>query len=315
MSRSHYQIACSVLALVIAGVSSGVGQRLPFEEASTIRFALATGDTAWSYGQVLTATRFEVLIEQEGSVTPLMVPFHNQLNLQVRRGRKSNFLLGGAIGLAAGVALGTTALTGVFGEEFLNPGQARLQSGIVFGAGGALAGALIARQFGSENWVDVDLSEGYIPAAPRLADNAGTYSVRRSTNRWQRFEPTERDFRAFFSAHDSTLQPIEGIWERGVNGRRVAILQDRGFNGFPFIIVRITRYRDRATSRSDGLIEFALRFTGEGGWYEVADPGGSRSTRDRAELTGDLLTIRRGARVRGRYYRVRTVGDNPAPIR
>lgn len=262
--------AVAVVGL-IALAGSAAAQTLPYAPGSRIRFATDPASD-WRYGAVVDASRRDVLVLPQGNGDTRLLRFNEQLRLQVYRGRSlKTTALGGGIGLSLGVLAGGTLLSDVVGTQ--GTGQSRAQSAIVFGLVGTFAGALLASRIGPKEWRDIPVSSGFVAPASLTVEDPPNRSMRKTVHRWDRFDVTEEDFTAFFEQYADSLDPIEGLWVRWRDVRsRVAIVRDRRFDGWEYVMVRVP-WGARRDLRTDGRIIRVLRRGDRPLEYETAIPG------------------------------------------
>ncbi|MFQ6045752.1 MAG: hypothetical protein ACE5PT_05240 [Gemmatimonadales bacterium] len=244
----------------------------------------SAGQRVWVTGQVVEALRDGMVWTAPGA--NLTVRFDESTRLQVRRGRRAWTGVGAGLGLTVGVVLGIQTLRARQTE--LGEGQSSFGPALVRGSIGAVLGGLLGSLVRFPRWETIRLEDGRIPVAP--LDERGTdmaFSLSR-TLRWERFEPSEPDFHAFFAAHSDNLHRIEGIWTRSGTVLQVAIVRFPGRIPATYGAYRLKRYPERTRTTQDGVMLFALVRLEDGAW-ELRFPRSPR--RYRADLQDDLLTL------------------------
>jgi hypothetical protein len=256
------------------------GQRLPFEEGSKVRVLrpdifqplFRLGDhvdaNEWLTGTVTGGTREGVSLVTENPPVVVVAWFNETTRLQVARGRQSRTSLGAVLGFAAGATAGATFLKSTLGRRQIDDTKARFFGGLLYGLAGGALGALVASRFGPPRWEEIRLARGRIPVAPLTAPEAELRPFG-STQRWNRFDATDRDFEEFFLGHASTLEPLEGLWEiEASGGTRLAVVRDSRFLDFDYVVVQLASYYKRTRLPHDGVIIAAIRETDREGEFQ-----------------------------------------------
>ena len=247
------------LVLLAAASASLFAQELPLAHGATVRVSRAdsSGDLFWDTGRVVFASRDRLLLANSDG--DALVRYNEVLRLQIRRGERSMAGPGGGIGFIAGALVGLSSLTDTREDR----DGVSLGPTILGGAVGAAVGALVGGRIRIPRWEDVPMEDGHIAVAP--LDEQGTqteFSLSR-TVRWNRFEPTSANFRAFFGEHAGDLHAMEGIWGRTGTFYGIAILRVAGREN-TFAAYRIRPDVGASHPSADGVMLFALT-PGSGG--------------------------------------------------
>jgi hypothetical protein len=194
-----------LVAALCVSAAPAWGQRVPLSPRERIRVTNpASQGGKWLEGHLLRVTRIGVLLAplhtaHDSVPVPLIAP----VRLQVRRRSGLSVLLETGIGPS-------WAAWRARSSPLWSDGRPGHTGEVVIGAfGGAMLGWAATWFLGSKGWEDIRLSDrGFAVAAlsrtPRHVAHLG------HGERWLQFDPTARDFAAFFWAHRDSLQPIEG---------------------------------------------------------------------------------------------------------
>ena len=203
------------MTAVLLNITPGFAeaQRVPVTSGSIVRVSRpdSAGQPYWSTGRVVYASRDQLLLDRPDVEQPL-IRYNEVFSLQVRRGERTLSAPLGGLGMGIGAIVGMKSLKAA--ESRSARDGASFGPTIVGGVVGGVIGAIVGRLIRSTSWEEVPLQDGQIAVAP--LDESGTqteFSLSR-TVRWTRFEPTTANFQAFFEAHSSALNPVEGIWVR-----------------------------------------------------------------------------------------------------
>ncbi|MGH7730333.1 MAG: hypothetical protein ACRENJ_03695 [Candidatus Eiseniibacteriota bacterium] len=119
-----------------------------------VRIRLAQPGAAWRTGRLVRLTRDSLVFVTPDGRDQRALAQAAVARFQMSRGWRSRARTGALIGGVA-AAGATVALGFAVGTDFeVDPGALAAAS-LFFGAGGALVGALVGRQFSAERWVDV----------------------------------------------------------------------------------------------------------------------------------------------------------------
>lgn len=269
-SEAGFVLAWLVLFLAAQHVQS---QQLPIYRGAEVR-VYENRYGGWLRGEVQLATRDSINLLEPGSVVPRAIVFEEGMRLEVRRKSQSGPMIGGVVGLLLG---------SLSGALFVSPALPdRVEPGLVVATGGVIglvAGALVGREFGPARWELIPLEGGRIEPA-RLTVTASESRSWTSVERWTRFPASEADFAMFFDAHRDSLLPVEGLWtpRGGVIGERIegrpvkrmVVIRDGGYEGFPFVGVYVSRH---IPTWQDGIIMLALSEPDDQGIMELRHVG------------------------------------------
>ena len=110
-----------------------------------------------------------LVTESNGDI--LALPLDSVATLEVSLGRRSQAGLGAGIGSVTGavigVVVGAASCTDEVFEAFVIPAACAAAGGVIFGAAGALLGALIGATIRTERWVSVPLDRLRVSFRPR----------------------------------------------------------------------------------------------------------------------------------------------------
>gem|GEM_PF-3823648 len=263
-----------------------------------------TDPPEWIYGTVDRPGSRNLTLFASTETEGTRIVLGDGARLQLYAGRRARTRLGAGIGALIGAVL-TGAL---FSDDFGNEGTAFAVSQAAFAgaAVGAGLGAITAAAFFAEReWTEVPVQHGRIVFPPLAPDSTTVGGPLSSRSRWTRFDPRPEAFAAFFGEYDFRLHDIEGIFVREDGVRRVAIVRDRTYRGYDYVLVNLEP-PSVLIDDAVGDIVGAARRTGPGR-YELAVVGGV----GRARVRGDrLITETRGrmqrwTRVRAERPRVR----------
>jgi hypothetical protein len=123
----------------------------------------------------LVALRGDTLFVDVGGSNPTPVALSRVSTVEISHGTKSNAGKGALIGGLSGAALGGAAMAGACSAEILGEeascGGSEVAGGVVlFGLGGAAAGALIGALARSEGWQQIPLSGLRVQPSPVTGD-------------------------------------------------------------------------------------------------------------------------------------------------
>ncbi len=278
------QVAAIVVVLCCVTQGPVSGQQLPVPRGAMVRVLRPNfeGASVWSQGRVVYASRDSLLLaETDGD--PL-VRFNESLRLQIRN-QRSLPGVGGAIGMAAGIAVGWQ-LPATSAENNTTTILTATVGGLLGGAVGALLGSRIH----INSWKDVPLEENRraIAALNEVHTQPG-FSLSRMV-RWTLFKPTVADFQAFFAAHADSLEPIEGIWVRQGTSVGIAIVRVVGTEEERFAAYTLMQRPGWPRRREDGIMVFALGQSGSDHEWYFQEPRTSRK-RHRAEMVEGVLDL------------------------
>lgn len=297
MYRPSVRPACAAFSLILSGGALTVvaaplcAQRLPYEQGDRVRIAhhdsAAAG--AWRAGVVLWPARNHVVLRMPGQRPVEFVPLGGPLRVQVQRGRHSKSTLVTVVGGVVGAALGATVLRSSFDVWRLGETEAAATGVVLYGFIGGALGGLIGSGIGPAKWVDVPVVNGRAPVAPLTVPLAEPRFIT-DLYRWERFPPTVPDFEAFFRAHADSLDPLEGIWARVGAVPSLAIVRQRGLEGYAYAGFLTALFPDRTLSTNDGLMIMGLTAPDPDGFLDLRFRSGAR--RVPAELSDDVLMMR-----------------------
>ena len=104
-----------------------------------------------------------LVMESNGDT--LTVPQDSMTTLEVGMGRRSQAGVGAGIGGLTGAVIGATVSLATC-DGFFPPHVCALVGGLVFGAGGALVGAIVGANKKTERWVSVPLNRLRVSYGP-----------------------------------------------------------------------------------------------------------------------------------------------------
>ncbi len=124
------------------------------------------GPRLQSVGTFLVWKSDTLVVQSNGDI--LALPLDSVTTLEVSAGRRSQTGLGAGIGSLTGVAIGVVVgAASCTDEVFVKPTACAAAGGVIFGAAGALLGALIGATMKTERWVSVPLDQLRVSFVPQ----------------------------------------------------------------------------------------------------------------------------------------------------
>ena len=163
-------ISLAVVPLFIPLQSITAQQAPPIEAGARVRVTAPDLGLKKSVGTCLELSDGSMRFAPPPGVDPQTIPFASMTRLDVHRGRHGHPWLGAGIGFLAGAATGA-----VFGSALCketdcteeDKGDVVVASAAIFGAGGALLGALFGAAFQTDRWEEVPLDQLRVSFVPQ----------------------------------------------------------------------------------------------------------------------------------------------------
>ena len=108
-------------------------------------------------------------LRTEDAAEPAAIPIASVMELEVQRGRKSNWATGAIVGFGLGAAAGAIAGAAVCADEAcsgISAGHAAFVAGAVGGAGFAIIGTVLGALTKSDKWEEVPLDQLRVSVVP-----------------------------------------------------------------------------------------------------------------------------------------------------
>lgn len=178
-----HRIAMLVAVLALIPPEALAQQVTPLVPGTRVRVGVPTtaDHRGWRISTVehltgiVAALRRDTLFVDVGGSTPTPVALSRVSTVEISHGTKSNAGKGALIGGLVGAALGGIAISSACSAEILGQ-QASCNGGevaggiVVFGLGGAAAGALIGALIRSEGWQSIPLRDVRVQPSPVTGD-------------------------------------------------------------------------------------------------------------------------------------------------
>jgi hypothetical protein len=178
-----HRIAALIALLSLTAPEILAQQATPLVPGTRVRVGLptVTDHDGWRISTVehltgkATALRGDTLFVDVGGPSPTPVALSRVATIEVSHGTKSNVGKGALIGGLVGVALGGAAYavgcgSELYGQEVSCSGGEVAGGVVLFGLGGAAAGALIGALIRTEGWEQIPLSSLRVQPSPVTGD-------------------------------------------------------------------------------------------------------------------------------------------------